>query len=378
LAFLAGRPAAACGGGGVTTVTSTETTEGVVADSQRIVFALRGEGTSAVTTDIVAQIGVPRTSDDYGVLIPTPVPPALDAEPISSDDLDALDVATRPIIERRSTTTFDDGGGSGSGCGCVAGGAKGDDGASPPSGTNAVTVSSPVNIGPVIAVVLKSDDASALTDWLDENGFAIPADQTDLVQTYVDAGNSFIALKRSNAVSDGGPSSIGVHYVLEGDYRQVSLRFARLGAAPRVSFTVFVSAKQPVEGSGAVENLDLTALDVNLIDTDYAGAVFKAVAGRSPAFVTEGTFNPPLSAGISDRFRSLLGYGVITRASTVVARQELVADAVFDQPAVRRSNKVTIEGERVIVLGSSASLLPALLLARGLRRRFGRRATKAA
>ena len=158
-AVLASRPAAACGGGGVTTRTAES---GVVADAQRIVLALHDAGSPEAKTDIVAQIGVPAAGVEYGVLIPVPSTPTIDPEPISEADLDALDQATAPTI-----IVYDYGSGesdeSGTGCGC---GSKGDDDSGGPSGasnTKDVTVSAPVNVGPATAVVIASDDASALT-----------------------------------------------------------------------------------------------------------------------------------------------------------------------------------------------------------------------
>ena len=73
-------PASACGGGGVTSAS------GVVMGSQRIIMSVRAGG----TTDMIVQVTVPRTTADYGVLIPVPSEPTLDTRPVSSAELDAL------------------------------------------------------------------------------------------------------------------------------------------------------------------------------------------------------------------------------------------------------------------------------------------------
>src|SRR4051812_7884739 len=82
------RSAFACGGGGVTGGS------GVRMNTQRIVMSVRASG----TTDMIAQVGVPATTADYGVLIPVPSEPTLDDQPISTSDLQKLDDATRPEI----------------------------------------------------------------------------------------------------------------------------------------------------------------------------------------------------------------------------------------------------------------------------------------
>src|SRR4051812_17435109 len=99
--------ALACGGGGVTSQ------GGGTMNSQRVFMSVRSVG----RTDIVAQVTVPQTNADYGVLIPVPSEPKLDSEPVSAAELDALDLATAPDV---FVETYD---GGGSGCGCIAAGA---------------------------------------------------------------------------------------------------------------------------------------------------------------------------------------------------------------------------------------------------------------
>src|SRR4051794_24762400 len=151
----------ACGGGGVTTTSQKE----VTANAQRIVISVTERG----TTETIVQIGVPATTTDYGVLIPTPTEPALDAMPVSESSLHPLDKDTRPSIVTADDTLHED---TGCGCAFVAGGD--DDSAAAPGGANAgngVSASEPTNIGPVSAVTLTATDATALSAWLDENGF---------------------------------------------------------------------------------------------------------------------------------------------------------------------------------------------------------------
>jgi hypothetical protein len=46
---------------------------------------------------------------------------------------------------------------------------------------------------------LTADDASAVTGWLDDNGFVIPCERQSLLDAYVAPGRYFIAITRNEA-----------------------------------------------------------------------------------------------------------------------------------------------------------------------------------
>lgn len=371
---LGAHSGAACGGGGVTYSSGS----GVVADSQRIVLALHDAETDHPTTDIVAQVGVPAAGEPYGVLIPVPVEPTIDPEPVPLSDLEELDRATAPKLTFETPYASDD---EGSGCGC--GSTKGDDdsagGSTQTSGH--VDVSVPVNLGPATVVVLAADDPGALTAWLDENGFAIPAEQQGIVDPYVASGHRFIALKRSDDAPPEGPSSIGLHYTLPGDHRQLSLAFARLGAAPSVAVTVFVAAPAHVTPDDGFTTLDLDDLDATLLRQSYSKAVANAVSNAgSHAFVLESTKGNPLGS-FSPAFSALLGVNrspgnVTTRATTIVAATALDTDVRFDGPSHPVSGERTVYAHATsapLRRGASVGLVALLVAGRALRRRTLRR-----
>src|SRR5262245_24258105 len=152
--------AQACGGGGVVSTRP----ESIGADAQRVLIAVHddGVGGGADGTDVVTQITVPATTEDYGVLLPLPSEPTLDPNPVSAAELEQLDKATAPEI---GIADEDSDGGWSCGCGSASeagGGTKGD----------GVRVSEPVDIGPVTAVTL-AGTTDAVNGWLDENGFVI-------------------------------------------------------------------------------------------------------------------------------------------------------------------------------------------------------------
>src|SRR5689334_164977 len=109
------RLADACGAGGVV---STSIAGNVGSDAQRVILAVNGSDQGGpATTDIVVQIGVPKTTERYGALIPVPSEPTLDPSPISSLAIDQLDEATAPKIVSQGEDS------GSSGCGCFAGAA---------------------------------------------------------------------------------------------------------------------------------------------------------------------------------------------------------------------------------------------------------------
>jgi hypothetical protein len=339
----------------------------VGANAQRIVLAVpAGAAGNPPVTDVIVQIGVPSTIDDYGALLPVPSEPTLDETPVSADELDRLDEGTAPQI---ITSSGGDSGSSGLGCGCgstvksMGGGASRDG--------SGVRASEPVNIGPVTAVVL-SGGAAGVTTWLGENGFAIAEEHETLIAEYSTYGaGHFIALRRNEAVV-GGPTSIGVHFTMAGDHRELPLRFARLGAAATVGFTVFVVARETVAPSAPFVALTLDDLSANdLRAGDYARAVQDAVERHdNKAFVIESstpTNDLPLTG---TRLRTLLHAPTVTRLSTVVPATELTEDVDFHTPfegdVVRERfvQSAIAEGYRRVSMGSLAALLLAGLLRR--------------
>jgi hypothetical protein len=348
----------------VTTIaTGTATEQTVVASAQRVVISVTSRG----TTETVVQIGVPETSADYGVLIPTPSEPTLDPSPIPQWTLDELDAWTRPTIVKHYYT--ESGGDSGSGCSCLPiSGSSGGDSVGSGTAQGVVTASQPTNIGPVTATVVTASNADALNAWLAANGFVIPAERAALVASYVQPGRYFIAVKRNDATADGSPSSIGLHYTLTGDHRLLSLAFARLGAAPTVAFTVFLFAAQPLAPSPPFAALTLSDLDWKL--DDYQAAIQTAVKARAGrAFVLESaqadsTVGADLPTNVVDFT------GAFLRMSTVLAADDLTQDAMFfGDPVSPFEGKLDVYVEGYPPKAASFGALGLLALGLGLRRR---------
>lgn len=127
-------------------------------------------------TEVVLQVAVPAAGSPYGVLVPTPVQPQIDPEPVASKELDTLEANTRPKIVLSSS------GGGGGGCA-----AKAEDlgGEGVPGG---VIVGSQVEVGPVTAVSLSATDGAALSAWLTQSGFVLPANAQRIIDGYAGPG----------------------------------------------------------------------------------------------------------------------------------------------------------------------------------------------
>jgi len=354
-AFGATRPASACGGGLVTT-TELDTSVGAV---QRVVM-----GVHDGVTDIVVQIGVPETTADYGVLLPEPYEPLLDPNPVSATELDALDEQTAPQVFE---TDESDGGGIG--CPCVAGSLGGDAKGTPRD----VDVSQPTDIGPVTAVVITATDGASIRAWLDENGFKIPSQHDALIDEYSAPGRYFIAIKRNQAAATGGPTSIGVHFTLPVAHAELPLRFARLGAASKVTFTAFIAAPETMVPAAPFETVTLAGLNgLMLRIKGYAAAVEEASARNGGhGFVLEGSYRLSELDSRLGNLRRLLGGtdATIARLTTIAARASLDTDAHFTEPFSGDVPRERFLSTQLDVSKASALMLGLALLLRRPRRR---------
>jgi MYXO-CTERM domain-containing protein len=351
--------------GGVTTATG----DGVVASAQRVVMSITSHG----MTEIILELTVPVTSTDYVALIPTPSEPILDPLPSSSAvaDVDDLDWETVPIINARS---YAEGGDGTFGCACEP--AKNSSGPSISNNeiSEGVSVWPPLSLGS--ATAFSAPDVAALNQWLSANNFVLPAERKDLAERYVGPGRYFIALKLDDPSVIGTLTTIGWHYTLQGDVRELPLGFARLGAAPVVAFTVFLFASSPTIPTAPFATLTLDDLDPNLLSTyQYRPAVEQAVkAAGGHAFVLEGGFNESELRTKLLLKNNLVGIvdddAKFVRMSSVVAADDIDQDVTLTTPA-----PWPIENERVIgpegppPASASVGLLGLLALGLGARRR---------
>jgi hypothetical protein len=101
-----------------------------------------------------------------------------------------------------------------------------------------VTVTKQENVGPYDTVQLHSTDASALDNWLAQNGFVIPAAEQPVVAAYVAEGFDFLAMKL--LPGQGVQAMRPVRVTTPGASLSLPLRMASIGTGAVVGITIWV------------------------------------------------------------------------------------------------------------------------------------------
>jgi hypothetical protein len=119
---------------------------------------------------------------------------------------------------------------------------------------------------------------------------------------------------------------------MPGDHRELPLRFASLGAAPTVAFTLFLATSDLAGPSEPFTALTLDDLDSSILRTGgYAAAVQDVVRAHAHrAFVLESRTSAA-DLALSGKVRSIV-QGTVTRMSTIVPASALTEDAHFYEP----------------------------------------------
>ncbi len=131
---------------------------------------------------LIRQASFKSEADDFGFLVPTPAQPEL--EESGNKVFPYLAQITAPEIQFVSRPPS----GLGCGCGSVPGAVKS---AAPPP----VRVLEQKQVAGFAAVVLEADSATALVEWLRENGFAYSPEVQAWAEPYVQQGWKITALK---------------------------------------------------------------------------------------------------------------------------------------------------------------------------------------
>ncbi len=131
--------------------------------------------------DIVMSLGVLGGSKQAAIILP--IPSRADVKLADGKVFDELDEMTKPLIQEERQLTFS-----------IMLGAAG----APPGAVGAgapVNVLSRQDVGPFDVANLSATDANALKDWLDENGFQLDPRIPTVLQSYVDKGWTFVAVR---------------------------------------------------------------------------------------------------------------------------------------------------------------------------------------
>ena len=247
---------------------------------ENIVFSVEG---GTVTAHI--QIRYVGAAEQFAWILPLPSEPA--APEVSTDLLFVnLGFATQPIFQPRWNY---DGCQQGRGYdGDVLAGAEDDaasegDGEGPPS----VEVEFQGAVGPYDAVVLTSDDAQAVQDWLTTNGYDLPPETAQLITPYVESDFHFVALKLQNDRQAG--DIVPVKVTFPWDRPCVPLRLTSIAATEDMWVRMWVFSDQ----RSIPLNYRHVLIDEAKIDWPSYGANYTQVVtdaaneAEGRAFVTE-------------------------------------------------------------------------------------------
>ena len=127
-----------------------------------------------------------------------------------------------------------------------------------------MTVTKQQNVGPYDTVQLHASDSSALNNWLAQNGFAIPAAVTPVIDAYVSEGFDFLAMK---LLPDQGVQAMRpVRVSMPGASLSLPLRMAAVGTGATVGITIWVVS----DGRYEPQNFPFFHIDDSQLVWDFA------------------------------------------------------------------------------------------------------------
>jgi hypothetical protein len=183
---------------------------------------------------------------------------------------DWLDGQTAPVIQPLNPVrTFcpDGSGGSGFGCGASGDLASGGDGDGDGDGdSDGVEVSNHEVVGPYETVTITAEDPDALYTWLLENGYQVSEEAFPIIDDYVDAGFSFVALRLAPGEGVSAMQPVRIRY--PSYMGTFPLKMVVVGASGVLNLSLWVIAEQRY---GAF-NYGTVELDPNRITWDWASS----------------------------------------------------------------------------------------------------------
>jgi len=218
---------------------------------ERILFEVDGDGTLTVNVEI-SYSGSP---EGFAWVVPVPQSFTGELGVLPPSTLRLLDAATTPRIIPPQQFGWDEqdlfGGDDGSG--------DDDDGAPPDDN---VDVTDLPQVGPYAPQLVSSDDAAALTTWLNDNSYLITEEMEPFVAQYVASGMNFLAMKLApdSKVQDIAP--IAISYA--SDQPMIPLVLTAVAAEPEMGILVFVAGSQRYEPA----NYEALTIDTDLLQAD--------------------------------------------------------------------------------------------------------------
>jgi hypothetical protein len=332
-ALLAPGLALACGGlfcDGLLTIP-------VEQSGERILFEPDGPTGTVTTTVDIQYEGDPAS---FSWILPIPVSDAMPVPDLAlapEDLLRDLEGATVPRIVPPPTTCATAppgvfGGGPNSGAGDDSDGAFGDD------DDGGVDVTDLPNVGPFDNELIQSDDAGALIEWLNDNGYLVSPAMEPAIADYVGAGLAFLGVRLLPDTDSAEIAPLSVTW--PGSEPMIPLRMTSIAAEPDMGLLVFIASDEPWESTNwTTSELDQERLQFDPFrnQTNYQALVSRQIDELGgQGFVREmvvdsSTLNafgttPESGAALRELF---LRRSTITRLHGRAHPEEMVSDPVF-------------------------------------------------
>ena len=271
----------------------------VVQAGEAIAFHMDG---NKVTAHI--QIAYKGKAEEFGWLLPVDAVPTLE---VGTDELFVqLISTTQPVYrlqaEYNGNCPFDPNRGLGSGGGGASSPADdGDDsGGGGGGGYDPLVIRD--TVGPYDYAVLRADQKQPMLDWLDENGFFVPAGTDGVVDAYIRPGAYFLALKLLKGNDAGDIQPVVVQY--ESSLPMIPIVLTSVAADPDMPILVWV-----LGNSRAIPrnyyHTEINDAELNWLGfaDNYLDVINRAVdeANEHQSFVTE-------YAGSSSVMQNILDY----------------------------------------------------------------------
>jgi MYXO-CTERM domain-containing protein len=243
---------------------------------ERIVFGVRDN-----TVEAHIQIQYQGEAEKFSWVVPMPALPTLEVgSPLIFGYLDGRTQARFTLDWQNSC--------SGDG----RGGPEMADGAGPPAtGSPAegggVTVVSQSEVGPYDAAILLAEQATALRNWLVDNGYDLSPQGSQALEPYVGKGNYFVALKLQQNKQVGDLRPIVVRF--EGNRPCIPIKLTAIAARPDMPIIAYVLAnKRAIPVNYRHVLINPTRIDWLRFGSNYSQVATAAVdEAGGQAFLTE-------------------------------------------------------------------------------------------
>jgi len=244
---------------------------------ERIVFGVRDN-----TVEAHIQIQYQGAAEKFSWVVPMPALPTLSVgSPLIFGYLDGrtqarfnLDWQNSCNSDPRGIPVFSDG----------------DQNAGPPAAESpggGVVVVSQAEVGPYDAAILQAEQATALRNWLVDNGYDLSPQGSQALEPYVGQGNYFVALKLQQNKQVGDLRPIVVRF--EGNRPCIPIKLTAIAARPDMPITAYVlSSKRAIPVNYRHVLINPTRIDWLRFGINYSQVATAAVdEAGGQAFLTE-------------------------------------------------------------------------------------------